>query len=276
MLAGLVDAHVHLQEEILEGGVDEAVTLALSEGVALFVCNATHPGDWGATTEIARRHRSVVPCYGLHPWFVSEAESDWQELLHRLLRDSRSAVGEIGLDATRPDLEAQTVAFRAQLALARELGRPAMIHCVRRLGRLLEILRADGTPEAGVLLHAYSGPAEMIPDFAALGARFSFGGGCLDPRRSRARLALRAVPPELLAVETDAPALPPPEPFRPYTVRDADGGAWNHPANLPSVVGGLAALLDEPVEALGERTARNARALLGDLACRTDGSIAPS
>jgi TatD DNase family protein len=273
----LVDAHMHLQEEVYFGHAEGIVARAREAGVGCLVCDGTHPYDWPEVAALAAAHAGIVPCFGLHPWFVAEAPDGWLAELRRWLLAMPSGVGEIGLDRlSEVPAAAQEEAFRAQLALARELGRPASVHCVRGFGRLLELLRGDGLPEAGFLMHGYGGPAEMVAPLARLGARFSFGGSALWPGRKRAVAALLAVPAERLLVETDAPAMPPPPAFRPHVVRGADGRDWHEPANLPAIVAGLAALRGIDAAELAELSAANAEALFGGILCRRHASREPS
>lgn len=261
----LVDAHVHLQEEVLEGHVDPVVERACAAGVEWMVCNGTHEGDWEAVRRLSHSYPQLSACFGLHPWFVEGRSPNWLELLEGWLQEGAVGVGEIGLDrAVRErDAGSQTQVLRAQLDLARRRGLPVVIHCVRAWGRLLEVLRDVGPPPAGIVFHAYTGPAELVPPLTRMGGYFSFAGNALDPRNRRATLALQQAPLERLLVETDAPALLPPEPFRPHVVTGEHGELWNEPANLPAILEGLAALRGVPVQELAEITRDNARRLFG-------------
>ncbi len=231
------------------------------------VCNGTAEIDWQAVLDLSRQYEEVVPCFGLHPWFVKERSDDWVSKLEGYLDAAPSAIGEIGLDRWIGDRDeaAQEEVFRAQLRLARERNLPVMIHCLRAWGRLLEILDEVGPPPAGMLIHSFGGAAEMIPPLARMGAMFSFAGNILQSARKRARRSLPAVPQELLLLETDAPALTPPEPFAPFTIQNAGGALLNEPANLPAIAGGVAELRGESPDDLVRTVWRNAGRLLGDL-----------
>jgi len=263
-MAPLIDAHNHLQEEVLAPHVAAVVQRARAAGVDCQVVNATHEGDWARVRDLAQVHPDFIPCFGLHPWFVRERAAGWLERLREYLLATPAAVGEVGLDRRieQPDLPAQEEVFVAQLRLARELALPLMIHCLKAWGWLLEVLQREGPPPA-LLVHAYSGAAELIPPLAAKGAHFSFAGSVLDARKLRARAALQAVPLDRLLVETDAPALLPPEPYRPHVVVGERGELYNEPANLPAILDGLAQLRGVPADELREITWGNARRLLG-------------
>ena len=259
---GLCDAHLHLQDPAL-GPADEAIAQAATEGVGVFVVNATRPSDWQAVLDLAADPR-VVPCLGLHPWHASEAGADWPQRLEDLLhRSARAGVGEIGLDRwVEPrDEAAQEQAFRLQMGLAARLRRPAMVHCLRAWGWLMDVLDdLPALPEA-MLIHAYGGPSELIAPLAERGAWFSLAGNILEPRRTRQREAARQIPLDRLLIETDAPDMAPPAAFR----RAGGESGPNSPANLPAIALGIAELLGLPAEELAAITWRNSRAVLGAL-----------
>lgn len=142
---------------------------------------------------------------GLHPWFVAEASADWASRLEALLRSHPTGVGECGLDFARHDADraAQVAAFRAQLRLAHALHRPLAMHAVRAWGRLLDLLREEGVPAAGALVHAYGGSAETARELQAMGVFLSFSGELLDEARPKVKEALRAVASSHLLLETD-------------------------------------------------------------------------
>jgi TatD DNase family protein len=181
-----------------------------------------------------------VPAFGLHPWFT--AEEGWLEKLEEFLRRVPALVGEIGLDGVKA-VPGQEERFLAQLALAGSLRRPAVLHCVKSWGHMLELLKKADLP--AFMLHAYGGPAEMVKDFAGLNGYFSFGGDITDPKREKLRAALAAVPPDRLLFETESP-----EP-------GAEG--WRAgPAGLAEVLAAAAGVLGRPAEELAALSLANA------------------
>jgi TatD DNase family protein len=265
--ASLFDAHVHLQAPEIAARLDPILVSAREQGLAAWACNGSTEKDWPQVLDLGRRVSGIVPCFGLHPWYVNERSPGWLAALERSLDAIPSAVGEIGLDRwIEPrDERTQEDVFRAQLDVARRKRRPAMIHCLRAWGWLMEVLRNETPLPAGMLLHAYGGPVELIEPLAKMGAFFSFSGDTLDERKTRKREALRAVPHDRVLVETDAPDLPPPPAFRPYLLQDSGGKELNHPANLRAILRGLAKLRGETEEDLADAAWQNARRLMGDL-----------
>lgn len=100
----------------------------------------------------------------------------------------------------------QESAFRTQLRWAHALHRPVAIHAVRAWGRLLDILREEGVPPAGAMVHAYSGSPGTALALQAMGIFLSFSGDLLRPGRPKLRESLLSVDSSLLLLETDGTA----------------------------------------------------------------------
>jgi len=269
------DAHNHLQDDWLAPHLDQIADQLTAIGLRKAVVNGTCEDDWPRVSELSRRFPWVVPSFGLHPWDVGNRSPAWLEKLSDALApDSHAGVGEIGLDRwilerARPDdprlaglrrapLDEQTQVFIAQLQLAAKDNRPATIHCLDAWGTLSDVLRTTALPARGFLLHAYSGPAEMIRGFADCGAYFSFNGSFLEDRHARRRDVFKLVPRERLLIETDAPAMPLPQPWRTYKLPPSPTGQTiNHPGNIEATYAGLAALLGISIEQLSAVMAEN-------------------
>jgi TatD DNase family protein len=281
----LHDAHNHLQDDWLRPHWDRIAADREAAEIGAMVVNGTCEADWPVVAELARRFPWVRPSYGLHPWDVGNASPGWRDALRRQLdADPRAAVGEIGLDRwilerARPDdprlaglrrasLAEQDEAFRWQLALAAERGRPASVHCLEAWGALSAALQETRRP-AGFLLHAYGGPVELIGPYAKLGAYFSFNGHRLgapagSARAERCRALGTALPEERLLVETDAPAMPLPRERRRFALpARADGTEVAHPADLGATQAGLAELRGAEPATLAAHLEANFHALFG-------------
>ncbi len=231
----LYDAHNHLQDERLDPWREQIIAMLPQTGLAEMIVNGSCEEDWPQVAVLGRDHAWMRPAFGLHPWYVKERGPDWLlGLRDHLAAHPRAVVGEIGLDRwiENPDIDAQLACLSTQLALAVEFDRPATIHCLRAWGLLEETLRACPLPRRGFLLHSYGGPAEMIPAFVKLGARFSLSPYFGHPRKAAQLAVFQAVPLDRLLAETDAPDMWPPDELNPHPLQSVDGNALNHPANL--------------------------------------------
>ncbi|ESQ41752.1 hypothetical protein EUTSA_v10014121mg [Eutrema salsugineum] len=286
----LFDAHCHLQDARIISKAPQLISSAVASGVSAFAVNGVSEKDWNLVKEMGAQYPSVVPCFGIHPWYVAERSPHWFETLKSLFETTpTAAVGEIGLDkgskGREIDFSDQVSVFRQQLELAKELNKPASVHCVRAFGDLLEITKSVGPFPAGVILHSYLGSAEMVPEFAKLGAYFSFSGFLMSMSEKKAKKMLKAVPSDRILLETDSPdALPKAETDCLYFVEgdpslteegkpaqdpndksNASSDSMklpketlNHPANILTVLGYVARLLDMKKEELAELSYENA------------------
>jgi len=154
--------------------------------------------------------------------------------------DRVRAIGETGMDLFRTGPlgeQVQREAFRAHIALAKELGLAMQIHDRDAHAQVIDVLRADGAPERTVF-HCFSGDAEMARLCAEQGWYLSFAGPVTYKANDELRAALRAVPLELVLVESDAPYLTP-HPFR---------GRPNAPYVVAHTVRAMAEVVDRPLE----------------------------
>jgi TatD DNase family protein len=263
----LIDIHCHLQDSPLREQSESVFSEIRRVAVSRLVCNGESPDDWPHVADLANRYPEVLPCFGVHPWFVHEAGDNWEPLLRDYLARYPAALGECGIDRwVEPRDEAlQERLFRRQLQIAAELDLPIMIHVLRAWGWFTDILASEPKLPSRMLLHSYGGSPDLIKSFAAHGCYFSFSGNIVEPKRQKLRDALSAVPLDRLLIETDAPAMLPPEGFRTHQATRPNGEIVNHPANLPLIYTHIANHLRCPREQLEHQVEQNARTLLGGL-----------
>ena len=203
--------------------------------------------------DFAAAHAGAYFTVGVHPSEAADFTEEALSALRALCREERCvAVGEIGLDYhwDTPSGEVQKKAFLRQIELADEMGLPVQIHsrdCAADMLAILTEMRSH--LKCGFLMHCYSHGAQMLPQFAALGAYFSFGGVACFKNAKAVWESVRACPPERILSETDSPYLSP--------VR----GEKNTPANIPVIVRRLAELRGEDEETLQETILNNAKRL---------------
>jgi TatD DNase family protein len=174
--------------------------------------------------DAAREHDEVWACVGCHPNSAAGFDEEAAERIASLAGDNRvAAVGETGLDyyRDRASRDDQRRAFEAQIAIARDVGKPVVIHMRESVDDTFDVLRTQAGG-VSVILHCFSAPPERVADAAERGWYCSFAGNLTYPKAEDLRDAARRVPDELLLVETDSPFLAP-QPYR---------GEPNQPANV--------------------------------------------
>lgn len=211
MLRGLFDTHAHYDARQFDTDRDQVLAALPGRGVELVVNPGCDLASSRRAVELARCYPFVYAAVGIHPeecgdW--EEAQLDELRLLAALPRVV--AVGEIGLDyywEENPPRELQRRVFRAQMALARELGLPVIVHDREAHGDSMAIVREF--PEVRGVFHCFSGSAEMARELVGLGWMISFTGVLTYKNARKAVEAAQAVPLDHIMIETDSPYMAP-------------------------------------------------------------------
>lgn len=263
----IYDAHNHLHDSRLASQFDSIVKGVEAIPVHKMVVNGTCEADWDSILRLAGKYNWVLPSIGLHPWYVGGRTDQWQEKFSSILEANRCAIGEIGLDrwVEKHDINAQEEVFRWQLQQAVKFDRPIAIHCLQAWGLLNEVLKSEKLPTKGFLIHSYSGPVEMVEQFAELGGYFSLSGYFAHERKTRQREVFRTVPLDRLLLETDAPDMAPPGSLQLHYLCDTEGTELNHPANIAAVYEFAAELYNIGMEELALNVESNFQRLFGTL-----------
>jgi TatD DNase family protein len=242
----VIDTHAHL--DALEDPAG-AIARARAAGVERIIAIGSGLASARTTLAIAGDADGVAVAAGIHPHQAADDESVAD--LAALAGDDLVAIGEIGLDYYRDYAphEDQRRLFVEQLALARELGKPVIVHTRAAEADTAALLEDfDGT----VVMHCFSSP-ELLPVVLERGYYVSFAGNVTYPKAADLREAAAKVPSERLLTETDCPYL------APQQVR----GKTNEPAYVVHTVASLAETRGEDVDELARRIDANAAAAFG-------------
>jgi TatD DNase family protein len=212
----VIDTHAHIG--LCDDPAEQIVARAESAGVGRILTVGLDEESNEQAVGLARAHEAVFACVGRHPNSASGFDPDAEAQLRELAADDAVvAIGETGLDFYRegaPRAE-QLRAFRAQIGVARDAGKPLVIHVRSGDGPKRDAVSetfAVLAEEAGgvaVILHCFSAPLERVAEAAAAGWFCSFAGNATYPKAQALRDAARLVPDELILVETDSPFLAP-------------------------------------------------------------------
>ncbi len=248
-----IDSHAHLY-----GLTPDDLAAQLSEctaaGVGIVVATATDCETALIVTGQCDVHYAVWGAVGISPFDAADLPETWYATLNGLLAHPKViAVGEIGIDATNPrypPLSLQQPIFEKQLACARDLNLPAVIHSRGAEERAVDICKDIGV--RGALFHCFTGSRTALAAILDEGYYVSLSG-IVTFRNSNLRDVVRAIAPERLLIETDTPYLAP-VPHR---------GEQNRPAWVRFVGEEVARLLGMEDGALQEQLEGNFRRLFG-------------
>lgn len=257
----LFDAHCHLQDLRLAASLDQVMKRAEQAEVAGFFSCGSGTDNWERLLALSKVYPRVIPAFGIHPWYIDEAPADYLTRLNALLDKTPAGVGEIGLDfgIENTNEQKQEAIFLAQLEVARERQLPVNIHCRKAWHKLIPLLKKYWSPTIGLIVHSFSGTEHVIHDLVPSGCYFSFSGSLTRSGNTRAHKAIKAVPPDRLLLETDAPDIPP------VINHKIDYETPNEPARIRYVLTMAAQLLGLTEEEVAARTWENAQRVIAPL-----------
>jgi TatD DNase family protein len=250
----LVDSHVHIDDPSFDADRHEVLERAAAVGVRQMVLPGIDAASWPRIAALCERHAEIFPAYGLHPLFLSRHRPAHLEALRQRLGNGKAvALGEIGLDfyVRALDRNLQHYYFDAQLALARELDLPVIVHARRAVEEVVLALRR--VPGLRGVVHSFSGSGQQAERLYEMGFLLGIGGPITYPRAKRLRDLVAHMPIEHLMLETDAPDQP----------NAGRQGKRNEPACMLETLHVIAQLRSEPVEDIAAATTTNAGRLFG-------------
>ena len=249
----VVDTHCHLADAAYDPDRAEVLDRAWDAGVAHVVVIGESPAASDRALALAADHDRLSTTAGVHPHDARTWSPEAAAWLRERLRHPRVVgAGEMGLDYhyDHSPRDAQRAAFEAQLALAAESGRPAVIHAREADDDVAAVLRNQ--PDAVAILHSFSSGLGLLRAGLVLRHYVSFSG-MVTFRNWRLDQAILETPLDRLLIETDGPYLAP-VPHR---------GKRNEPAFVRQVAERIGAVRALPTDEVIARTGANAARVFG-------------
>jgi TatD DNase family protein len=247
----MIDSHCHLTYEPLSVQLEAVLARAAAGGVDRMITIGTTLPDARLAIQLSQTHPQIRCSIGIHPHYAGETKSEDLAALRELEREPGVlALGEIGLDyhydfAPRPQ---QREVFVAQLELAKETGRPIVIHCREGIDDCLVILKDYSQVPA--VFHCFTGTIEEARRILDRGYLLGFTGVVTFKKSGELREIVRFVPADRMLLETDSPYLAP-EPFRSQKV--------NEPAMVVHTAAAIAKIRGVDLKELDRVTSENTR-----------------
>ena len=258
----VTDSHCHLQDPKFKRDLRQVIERARTAGVSTIVVPGYDMDSSRRAVEIAQSNEAIFATIGVHPHDAKTLTPGDISTLATLAESPMVvAIGEIGLDFYRnlspPDVQYR--AFREQLALARTLHLPAVIHSrdadeptFEVLAEHAEAVSGDWPAERPLgVMHCFAGDLALAKRYIGLGFLISIAGTVTYPNAEQTRSVARGIPLASLLIETDAPYLTP----------ESHRGQRNEPAYVVETARFVAELRGEPFDLVAQTTAANAARL---------------
>jgi TatD DNase family protein len=245
-----IDSHAHLADPAFDTDRDAVVERARTGGALAVVCIGESLAAAERSVALANAHSGFLfATAGVHPHdaasFDPTADPD---AIRALIERGAIAIGECGLDYhyDHSPRELQRRAFASQLALARELARPVVVHTRDAEDDTAAMVAEAGAAGVCGVLHCYTGSHRLAEIALGVGWYVSFSGIVTFKKWDDDAL-IRLVPDDRLLVESDSPYLAP-VPYR---------GKRNEPGWVSFTVARVAAARGVDAAVIGEQTTRN-------------------
>jgi len=209
----LVDSHAHLDSKPYTTDLDAVIERAGYNGVGHILTVGCDLESSRASVDLALRYANVYASVGIHPHDAGTVDNETIDELSRMIEsvDKVVAVGETGLDyyRDRSPRDQQRASFRRHIRLAKDTGKPLIIHDRDAHDDVVRIMQEENAAEAGGVLHCFSGDLAMARKCVEMGFYISFAGPLTYPKNDSLRTIAQTLPIDVMLVETDCPYLSP-------------------------------------------------------------------
>ena len=249
----LFDTHAHMDDRAFDADRQALLEDLPNQGIAYLMNPGCSLASSRNADRLSKEFDYIYAAVGSHPDAADEVNEAVLDEYRMLCKQNPKikAIGEIGLDYHYEDIprQLQQQAFRAQMALAAEVGLPAIVH--ERDAHEDGMKIVEEFPSVTGVFHCYSGSLEMAKWLVNRGWYIGFTGVLTFKNARKALEVAAGIPLERLVLETDCPYMAP-EPFR---------GKRNHPGNLYRMAERLAEIRGLPVEEIRRITLENGKRL---------------
>jgi TatD DNase family protein len=252
----LTDTHTHLYYETDDEKRIELINRCHENGIGRLFLPNVDVSSVSLVFSLVKSFPDICfPMLGLHPCSV---KTDWEEELNKIKEVCHQhkivAIGEIGIDLywDKTHLTEQVQAFKAQIAWAKSLKLPIVIHCRDAFNEVFEVLQQEHDENLRGIFHCFTGSIEQAEKVIDLG--FYLGvGGVVTYKNAGLDKVVSQISLNHIVLETDSPYLTP-VPHR---------GKPNESSYLIYVANKIAELHQTDLETVASITTENSRQIFG-------------
>lgn len=240
-----IDSHTHINSTILQNPTLEVERINQDSSLHRIINIGLDIKTSKETISISKQYEKFYSAVGIHPLYTEGQNID--ELINLASFDKVVAIGEIGLDSTKPNYQEQREYLIKQIIIANNLGLPVIIHANNTNAEIIEIFTKIIKPIYGCVFHCFQPDMKTLEYLITKGYYISFAGRITYKNAKKSIEIIKEIPSELFLVETDSPYLTP-EPFR---------GEVNSSTNLRYIIERISQIKNTTYEDIENQTTNN-------------------
>lgn len=250
----IFDTHAHYDDDAFDEDRDTLLGEIFSSGICCITDVGASVKSSKSAVALSKKWSQIYAAVGVHPDSTADMTEEDIETLRSLAQEKKVvAIGEIGLDYywDNSPREVQKKWFERQLALAREVDLPVIIHSREAAKDTVDIMREAAKAGNTGVIHCYSYAAPMAKEYISMGFFIGIGGVLTFKNARVIKEVASEIPLSSIVLETDSPYLAP-VPYR---------GKRNNSMYLKEVVKQLAQIKQVSEETVITTTLANAKRL---------------
>lgn len=250
----LIDSHAHLTDERFKRDRGKIIQAFNRDRLEAVITSGSSIASSKEALELAQKYKNVYATVGVHPCNTDEMTENSINILREIAMDKKVvAIGEIGLDYHHDNVprEVQKKWFIRQIELAKEIGKPIVVHDREANEDTFEIIKENMGGNLKGVMHCYSGDLDLAKRYIDLGFYISIAGPVTYRSAYKLKEVAKNIPLEYMFIETDSPCLTP----------SAAGRRRNEPLYVSYVASMIAELRGVSFETVAIQTTKNVKRL---------------
>lgn len=244
-----IDSHMHINSIVSKNIEKEIFDINNNSNLKNVINVSLNSETAKESIIISNSNAKFYSAIGIHPLYVENQSID--DLYDIALNEKVVAIGEIGLDTTKDNIELQKKYLIEQISIANSLNLPVIIHANNSNKLVIEIFERYIKPKEGCVFHCFQPDIDDLNYLIRNNYYISFAGRITYKNAKKSIEVANSVPNDLFLVETDSPYISP-EPVRDLV---------NQSSNIKYIIEKLALIKDMSYLEIEEITTENTKRL---------------
>ena len=244
-----IDSHMHINSIVSKNIEKEILDINNNSNLKNVINVSLNSETAKESIIISNSNAKFYSAIGIHPLYVENQSID--DLYDIALNEKVVAIGEIGLDTTKDNIELQKKYLIEQISIANSLNLPVIIHANNSNKLVIEIFERYIKPKEGCVFHCFQPDIDDLNYLIRNNYYISFAGRITYKNAKKSLEVAKSVPNDLFLVETDSPYISP-EPVR---------NLVNQSSNIKYIIEKLALIKDMGYLEIEEITTENTKRL---------------